>query len=671
MSEPFNPYREWLGLSPTTTRPNHYELLGITIGETDAKKTALAAEQTATKVRSFRPGAYAADWARLLDEIQAAKLTLLDPARKVSYDQQLAGSAPSEGKNSQVFRSQPVLGASQPGIRTFSDLYPPGFRPTGALQDSLPATEVARSESVLAPELAVPATPTWSAPATQIQPAATIPTAAMPAPVAYPVTVATPVSGSFPPMGLPSTYQPGYGVPIVQPVTTPVVTPVYSPVVPSAGIPTALPTFGTSLPAGGYAPPFSAAAPIDPMAPVAIPGVTAVATPSPMAAAPIGLAAAMPAAMLIGTPVADPSGTVAPAPTPREVDASPQVRKASAAAAMMTARKNVQTRNAALLAGAAAGLVVVAGLAAYAVISSRYNQAEDRRQVARADHSQGTEGSRDKSNPGVKPQPSAGRDSDKASSVPLSNTDKPTVERTAQRLPSDTPPMNVPASEPKPEPPPTPTPTPAPKPEPAPKPTVKPTRQQVAELETALKRAKVALSEQSFDEAEAEAAKAEKLALLPDHQTLVERLRLAIDHVKLFRQALSEATSKLEAAETIKVGSSTVVAIVDTFPDKITVRINGMNRTYSFVNIPPGLAVAILDAKRIGGQPDSRVLKAMFVATGKNADAEAIGEARGWLEQVEASDSHAALLLKFLDDSYEDLVTEFDETEKRSTAAAN
>jgi hypothetical protein len=204
---------------------------------------------------------------------------------------------------------------------------------------------------------------------------------------------------------------------------------------------------------------------------------------------------------------------------------------------------------------------------------------------------------------------------------------------------------------------------------PAPAPSAKPTRQQVIALEASLKRAKVALSEQSFDEAEAEAAKAEKAAVTPEHQALVGRLRLAIDHVKLFRQALGEATSKLDAAEAIKVGSSTVVAIVETFPDKITIRINGMNRTYSFDNIPPGLAAAILDVKRIGGQPDSRVLKAMFVATGKNADAEAIGEARGWLGQVEASDSNVGELLKFLDDSYEGLVQEFDEAEKKSAAA--
>jgi hypothetical protein len=408
--------------------------------------------------------------------------------------------------------------------------------------------------------------------------------------------------------------------------------------------------------------PYATAAPIDPMAPVAIPGVTAAMVPSPVVARmPMSVAAGMPSAMSIGIPAA---AQIAPAPEPQGVEAGPQVRKASAASALMAVRKDKQTRNAALLAGAAAGLVVVAGLAAYAVIASRMNKPEDRQQVAQADPPRATNEIRGKSSPAITPQRPVEGNSATTDSVPASKPEEAKVEP----MPPSPPPMPVPAPEP-PTPTPTPTPTPEPKPEPVPAPSAKPTRQQVVELAAALKRAKIALSEQSFDEAEADAAKAEKAAVLPEHHALVERLRLAIDHVKLFRQALAEATSKLETAESIKVGSSTVVAIVDTFPDKITIHINGMNRTYSFDNIPPGLAAAILDAKRIGGEPDSRVLKAMFVATGKNADAEALGEARGWLKQVEASDSNAALLLKFLDDSYDGLVKAFDEAEKKSAAA--
>ena len=219
-------------------------------------------------------------------------------------------------------------------------------------------------------------------------------------------------------------------------------------------------------------------------------------------------------------------------------------------------------------------------------------------------------------------------------------------------------PMPMPAA-------PMPMPRPAPEPEPAvvrapePAPLPRPTRQQVVALEASLKQARQALSEQAIDEAKTEVAKAEQLAVLPAHQQLAERLSLAIEHLSVFQQSLAEAVSKLEAAETIKVGTSTVVAIVETFPDKLTVRVNGANRSYPLAEMPAGLAAAILDAKRVGGQPDNRLLKAMYVATRKGAGEEEIAQAREWLVAAQGSDDNAAELLSFLDDTYE-LVKEFD-----------
>ncbi len=622
MSDSFNPYGQWLGLSGETRRPNHYELLGLPPGEADAKKIALAADQAATKIRSFRPGSHAADWARLLDEVQAAKLALLDPARKAQYDQTLGVSARGTTAAASSTQSSPAA---------FNDLYPPGF---------LPSSAPAEVPQVVQPAAAAPVAPVMTP-----MPAMTASVQA--ADVAAPWDTLPPAAQSAP-MRVPAGYPAPYAMPVAQPVGAAGM---------PAGYPIAMaPMAAPVMPAGGYAP--QSYQPIDPMAPVAIPGMTAAMMPHPMMPQPVSAgyptAAKYPIGFAAGIPIA--AQVAAPAPEP--VAAEPtQVRKSSAASVMLAARKDKQTRNAALLAGAAAGLVVVAGLCAYVVVTSVFKKEGDR-EVAQAHPSQATDAvtPKEKSKPETKPPRPRATD----------KSDEPRVE-----TPPTPDPMPMPMPEPMPEPAPptpapTPTPTPEPMPEPTPTPTVKPTRDQVVQLEAALKRAKVALSEQSFDEAEAEAAKAEKVALLAEHQALVERLRLAIDHMKLFRQALAEATAKLEAAETIKVGSSTIVAIVETFPDKITIRASGMNRTYSLANIPAGLAVAILDAKRIGGQPDSRILKALFVATGKNADAEALAEARGWLQEVEASDDNAKALLTFLDDSYDGLVAAFEAAQKNA-----
>jgi len=94
VSEGFNSYREWLGLG--VRAPNYYELLGLPLQESDEGRIAAAAERAMTRVRSFRPGPLARDWAQLLDEIRAAKDCLLDADRRAQYDAMLSAAASSE-----------------------------------------------------------------------------------------------------------------------------------------------------------------------------------------------------------------------------------------------------------------------------------------------------------------------------------------------------------------------------------------------------------------------------------------------------------------------------------------------------------------------------------------------------------------------------------------------
>lgn len=697
MPESFNPYLQWLDLSLETNQPDHYELLGLPAGESDTKRIALAAEQAATKVRSFRPGSHAAAWARLLDEIQMARLVLLDPARKAQYDQQLSVN----GRGT----PRPPTGQSRAIKTTFkaaplatSDLYPPGFRPAVAA-GSVPVEQAATpAPAKPAPAPAAPISPLQTA-APTAGPAMTMASTPVPAssyspawPSALPAGVAAPVTALYPAPEQPSAVPAGYALPVAQPATYPATgSSAYNVAMAPVGVPMGLPPGAMPMPAAPvasqpYGLPLSAmpqAMPvaIDPMAPVAIPGVS-----MPMPAAPLATG------MLTGTATI-PTGMPAPqgmmpqatwpaqSPSPLMPNetanaATPQVRKASAASVMLAARKDKQTRNAAMLAGAVAGLVVVAGLIAYAVIMPRLSNTNENGNIAKAidkNQSNQGDGKQQATDAAVVPARATGANTKPGNGDVRANATSAGVQPMPMPMVEPGP---LPMPEPKPEPPPipalTPAPMPEPKPEPKPEPApmVRPTRQQVAELQAALKKARLALSEQSFADAEVEIAKAEKLALTPEHRALVERLRLATEHVKVFRKALAEAVSQLDAAETIKVGSSTVVAIVETFPDKLTVRVNGMNRTYSLGNIPQGLAVAILDIKRVGGQPDSRLLKAMYVATGKDADEESLATARGWLAEAQGSDSNAMSLQAFLDDNYENLVKQFDEEEKNGAASA-
>lgn len=97
MSDLFNPYIEFLDLDTAPKCPTYYELLGISNSNEcthdlieNGRITSLA------KIRAFKPGANAAAWAAVLDEVALASTTLLDSDLKTTYDNQLtAGEVPT------------------------------------------------------------------------------------------------------------------------------------------------------------------------------------------------------------------------------------------------------------------------------------------------------------------------------------------------------------------------------------------------------------------------------------------------------------------------------------------------------------------------------------------------------------------------------------------------
>ncbi|MHC4403122.1 MAG: hypothetical protein ACYTG0_25960, partial [Planctomycetota bacterium] len=87
----FNPYLEWLGAAEGQRPANHYELLGIAVGEDNPAVIAHAADVLRAKIRRIRPGPHVADWQRLLDDLRKAKRCLLDAPAKMAYDAALRG----------------------------------------------------------------------------------------------------------------------------------------------------------------------------------------------------------------------------------------------------------------------------------------------------------------------------------------------------------------------------------------------------------------------------------------------------------------------------------------------------------------------------------------------------------------------------------------------------
>lgn len=87
MTDPtFNPYHKWLGIPPAEQPPNLYRLLGVAAFETDLEVIEYAANRQITHVRSCSIGENAEVAQQILNELTTAKITLLNPAKKLSFD---------------------------------------------------------------------------------------------------------------------------------------------------------------------------------------------------------------------------------------------------------------------------------------------------------------------------------------------------------------------------------------------------------------------------------------------------------------------------------------------------------------------------------------------------------------------------------------------------------
>ena len=89
MANEFDPYHKWLGIPSREQPADHYRLLGIERFEEDADVISLAGDQRMHFLRSFQNGERAKISQQLLNEVAAARVCLLDQAKKNEYDETL------------------------------------------------------------------------------------------------------------------------------------------------------------------------------------------------------------------------------------------------------------------------------------------------------------------------------------------------------------------------------------------------------------------------------------------------------------------------------------------------------------------------------------------------------------------------------------------------------
>lgn len=85
----FDPYYKWLGI-PASEQPAHYyRLLALAPFEADGDVIEAAADRQMSYIKQLGAGRHSAASQKLLNELSAARVTLLDRTKKAAYDQEL------------------------------------------------------------------------------------------------------------------------------------------------------------------------------------------------------------------------------------------------------------------------------------------------------------------------------------------------------------------------------------------------------------------------------------------------------------------------------------------------------------------------------------------------------------------------------------------------------
>jgi len=599
----FNPYCQWLGLADLGRPPSYYELLQIPTGETDATLIAHAADKLSARVRSQRPGPHAARWQQLLDELAAAKRTLLDGAARERYDAGGRGASSPAQPQPPTKPTQPPSTAPGP-----ARLFPPGYQSTApAAAAGMPAEP---ASPVPGDSPAVPVTGVVNAAASSnLKPQAS----SLPAvPVAGVVNAAAGAAND--PMAPFDPHQ-------VSPTSA------AQAARPSRAVPVLAPAKPLDV-AGGVPPPHPSAAG-DPMA--AVDYGSAVGDPVP------------PAALQASAAATDAAVTETSLVTLSDRGAIPAGTKPRKLAAAATA----------------AGLLAVVLLVAAAILAFLPRDQQPGPTIVQSPPVTGVPQTPAIGNgPQTKPpdktavRPAAEIPAVKPSPGPRPPVDPPPADPSAPPavdppdaappLPPDpNPPVSPPVVDPLPFPEPEPEPKIAPVPPPDPPPPPKPAPEQIAAVDRALYKARRALGRR--DVAAARQALVSVKQIGEEFTELGDRLHrmshLAV-YVEGFWDAVRRELARLESGAEI-VLPKTRVAVVENAGGVLTLRTNGRNREFAHDDLPSGLALALARRWLDSTDPRNKVLLGAFKAVNPTSD---LNDARQlWREAAQDREVREAL----------------------------
>ncbi|MCC7333611.1 MAG: hypothetical protein IT422_00850 [Pirellulaceae bacterium] len=121
-----------------------------------------------------------------------------------------------------------------------------------------------------------------------------------------------------------------------------------------------------------------------------------------------------------------------------------------------------------------------------------------------------------------------------------------------------------------------------------------------------------AIGQQQYAEAAQQLDDARSLAKTPQQTEQLARLVTVEQLAQEFGEALHRAIDGMKGAETFIVGKSTPVSFVEASPDRLTLRVEGQNQSWSMTDLPIGIAYSLVDMSMDREHPRSLAAKAAF-----------------------------------------------------------
>ncbi len=159
------------------------------------------------------------------------------------------------------------------------------------------------------------------------------------------------------------------------------------------------------------------------------------------------------------------------------------------------------------------------------------------------------------------------------------------------------------------------------------------------------------IGQQKFDDVNKKLTELKSTAKTPLQREQHERLQEVAKLVQEFHEAMIAAIEGLSGADTFKIGTSTIASFVEGNREKLTVRVSGDRKSYSLPDVPPAMAIALVDLKLDIAHATSLAKKGAYIMTHPKNKA-MIERGKQMLNEAASAGAIPRELAVFYDDDY-------------------